>query len=110
MQENDKEIIVRIRKELQEFGIRKISNYESYKVVKDFECPECHKSGLDAWERLKKPVLVGWTETPQGFMMCYECPDCFSKFRWHGSTWERNSEDDFLFYTIYPAAKLQGKI
>ena len=109
MTDKDRQIIANVRKELQELGIRKISNYEVYDVVKDFECPNCHKSGLDPWEILKEPTLVGWAETPNGFMMCFECPECFSKFRWHGSTWEKNNEDDFLVYCVYTKAKLQEK-
>ena len=103
----DKTLIERVRNYLKEHDIRRISNYEVYEVVKDFECPYCHKSGVDPWLILKEPTLVGWTETPNGFMMCFECPECFSKFRWHGSTTERNDEDEFLLYAVYPKACLQ---
>ena len=79
----------------------KVANYESITVVKDFLCPGCSQSGWQ-WNLRDVPhaKLVGWCETPQGFMQIYECPLCFTKFRFHGCTTERYDEDSFLEYLL----------
>ena len=35
-------------------------------------------------------------ETPQGFMFVKECPHCGTKYRFHGTTTERNDYYKFL--------------
>lgn len=74
----------------------KISNYDSYEYSKSLECPECGLSG--EFEILIKfrPILVGWCETPHGFMFIKECPFCGTRYRFHGVTTERNDYYHFL--------------
>lgn len=105
----DEMLIKRIRNYLKEHGIHRISNYESYEVVKDFMCPSCGKSADSIYDGIySRPTLVGWSETQDGFMVCFECPECFEKFRWHGQAFNRCvDEDEFLFYVVYPKARLQ---
>lgn len=52
---------------------------------RDFMCPECSNSGID-YPRMDKPKLIGWCDTEWGYMMIVECPHCFTKYRFHGSS------------------------
>lgn len=54
-------------------------------VARDFICPECGDSGV-GYPRMDKPRLVGWCDTEWGYMMVAECPKCFTKYRFHGTT------------------------
>lgn len=75
----------------------KISNYDSYVYTKYLECPECGVgSELPFKRHQKQSILVGWSETPQGFMMISECPECGTRYRYHGTTTERNDYYRFL--------------
>ena len=80
----------------------KITGYDSIRYVKDITCPNCGKSGYGStyvigvgYKEMKSPKLIGWCETPQGLMMVHECPECFTKFRFHNCTTERNSLEKF---------------
>ena len=61
-----------------------------------FSCTNCNKSGID-YPYLDKPKLVGWCETDYGFMMIVECPHCFQKYRFHGTTSYRERVDLYAF-------------
>lgn len=74
----------------------KISNYDSYEYTKLLECPECGKSSEFEYNGKNKSILVGWCETPQGFMFIKECPICGTRYRFHGTTTERNDYYRFL--------------
>lgn len=74
----------------------KINNYNSYEYSKLLECPECGKSGEIPYGNKVDTILVGWCETPQGFMFIKECPICGTRYRFHGTTTERNDYYRFL--------------
>lgn len=74
----------------------KLANYESYEYSKLLECPECGRSGELNYRDKDKSILVGWCETPQGFMYVKECPYCGTKYRFHGTTSERFNYYGFL--------------
>ena len=75
----------------------KISNYDSYTYAKYLECPECGIGSEIVYDtRKKQSILVGWCDTPQGFMMISECPDCGTRYRFHGTTTERFDYYRFL--------------
>ena len=73
----------------------KFNNYEAIPYRADFTCPECGKSSGNGDGGLVKAPLMGWCETPAGYMMVFECPVCFALFRYHGCSRERNSWDRF---------------
>lgn len=80
----------------------KIGEYSHIPYVNDFNCPDCGKTGEGyihipgGYVEKPKPILIGWCETPNGFMKVYECPECFAKFRYHGTTTARNFMDKFF--------------
>lgn len=92
--EEDIKIHFHTEKELKKY---KISNYESYPYTKLLECPECGIGSELAFIGTKKQsILIGWCDTPQGFMMVSECPECGTRYRFHGVTTERNDYYKFL--------------
>lgn len=74
----------------------KISNYERYEYSKLLECPECGRGGELKFDTNSRTILVGWCETPHGFMFIKECPYCGTRYRFHGVTTERNDYYRFL--------------
>ena len=74
----------------------KLSNYDSYEYTKLLECPECGRSGEFEYNNKVQSILVGWCETPQGFMFIKECPHCGTRYRFHGTTTERYDYYRFL--------------
>lgn len=74
----------------------KISNYECYEYSKLLEYPECGRGGELKIDTNSRSILVGWCETPQGFMFIKECPYCGTRYRFHGVTTERNDYYRFL--------------
>lgn len=75
----------------------KITNYDSFEYTKTLECPECGKGTEFPYHSYHiKSILIGWCETPQGFMFVKECPHCGTKYRFHGTTTERNDYYRFL--------------
>ena len=62
-------------------------------VSRDYICPECWKSGVGCQGH--SPKLVGWCDTPYGYMMIVECPHCFTKYRFHGSNVNKNDLSEF---------------
>ena len=76
-------------------------DYSQAVEVKDFQCPECGKSGIDGWKQ-DKPNLVGWCDTEWGFMMIVECPHCFTKYRFHGtSNYSKKSDIGAFNHSIH---------
>lgn len=63
-------------------------------MTRDYMCPECGESGIDD-NRIEKPALVGWCETEWGYMMVVECPNCFTKYRFHGTVVDKNDKFEF---------------
>ena len=78
------------------FNDMKVIQYEAIPIVKDMECPECHKSDVNGTPPLIYARPVGWCDTPSGYIAVFECPKCFSKFRCHINTNGRYS--DYNFY------------
>lgn len=74
-------------KELQIMLPMKISNWESIPYSEGLNCPnpECTNKSYDDEAR----SILGWCETPYGFMQVCECKKCFAKYRMHG--FEENS-------------------
>jgi hypothetical protein len=62
--------------DLQEFP-----QYEAIPYAGAYECPECGGNSLLFGTDV--PKLVGWCSTPRGYMMVFECQECFTKFRYH---------------------------
>ena len=83
---------------LEEFEKMKISQYENILISKDTACPECNGSSqldysIDS--RFSEPTPIGWCDTKHGFMAVFECPKCFTKYRFHISTTGRYDKDRF---------------
>ena len=81
----------------------KISQWENIPYVGDFSCPHCDKSGFYNFygETRETPNVVGWCETPIGYMGVFECPICFEKYRFHctiGQTTDIDKFDSYLYY------------
>lgn len=74
--------------------LKKFVQWESIEYAPDFECPECHNSGVGS-ERPEKANLIGWAETDRGIMAILECPKCFTKFRIHAATCDKFDKDEF---------------
>ena len=87
------------------FDNMKMVQYQDIPIVKDMECPDCHKSDVNGFDHeYAKPI--GWCDTQTGFMEVFECPRCYSKFRCHIDTTGRYNEDTFygdfgLMYFLY---------
>ena len=87
------------------FDNMKMVQYQDIPIVKDMECPDCHKSDVNGFDNeYAKPI--GWCDTQTGFMGVFECPCCYSKFRCHIDTTERYHKDMFygdfaLIYFLY---------
>lgn len=62
--------------------LKKFPQYESIPYAGDYKCPSCGNSGI-ANHTSRKCDLAGWCETPSGFMVVCECPECGTKFRFH---------------------------
>ena len=82
----------------------KIPEYRDIEYARDFICPECEKSGIGiAGNGRQKPTLVGWCDTPYGYMVVLDCPSCFTKYRFHGAINEYDFEafnHDIVAYYI----------
>lgn len=64
-------------------GLREFPQYDSIPYAGDYECPECGSSKYIFGT--KTPQLIGWCSTPRGYMMVFECQECFTKFRYHNT-------------------------
>lgn len=81
---------------LEEFENMKVSQYDDILVSKDMSCPECGLSKeFPCHLNEKEPTPIGWCDTNYGFMAVFECPFCFTKFRFHISTVGRYDKDKF---------------
>lgn len=67
--------------------LKEYYQYEDIPYSGTMECPQCYGSGIGSWRDSAK--LVGWCSTERGYMMVFECPHCFQKFRYHGCMDER---------------------
>jgi len=77
----------------------KLSQWQNTPYVPDFSCPDCGRSALLGKECCclaeSKPNLIGWCETPNGYMMVFECPICFAKYRFHCNTGNKLDKKNF---------------
>lgn len=81
----------------------KIPEYRDIEYAGDFVCPVCDKSGVGiALASRQKPTLVGWCDTPYGYMVVLECPFCYTKYRFHGAINEYDfdafNHDIYVYY------------
>ena len=68
--------------------IEKFSQYEHIPYAKAVTCTECSRADFKPWDSpddpgFRKPELVGWCDTPIGFMGIFKCTYCGSLFRFH---------------------------
>lgn len=78
--------------------IPKRPQYSDTHYAPDFVCPECRKSGFMefAGENPKsEPNVIGWADTPSGYVGIYECQFCGTKYRFHSASKNRFNKDDF---------------
>lgn len=94
--------------------IKKIPQHENIPYVHDFICPVCGKTGDgfhhvigEGYKELPKAKLIGYCESRLNgtFMMVFECPNCFGKFKYHNTTtarhnWENFKEELWLVWTL----------
>lgn len=80
----------------------KIPQWEAIPYNADLQC-ECGESGFASWQQL--PKLIGWCDTPRGYMAVFECPVCFEKFRFHvasdSAKWELDDLERGLHLFAY---------
>lgn len=80
---------------LREMLPMKISNWESILYSEGINCPnpECDNKGHYDDSR----NILGWCDTPYGYMFVCECKKCFTKYRFHGTTGNKFDFDKFAF-------------
>lgn len=71
----------------------KISNWESIVYSEELNCPnkECDNKSCHSEAR----NIIGWCDTPYGYMMVCECKKCFTKYRFHGTIDGKFDFDNF---------------
>ena len=82
----------------QEFERMKVIQYENILISLDMACPECNGSSQFYYQiddRFVEPTPIGWCETKYGFMAIFECPKCFTKYRFHINSVGRYDKDNF---------------
>ena len=75
----------------------KFTQWENIEYAWDFQCPLgcCEIGGTQ-----RKPDLVGWCETPQGYMLVFECPGFSStKYRVTASLNAGGYKREVIIYT-----------
>lgn len=76
----------------------KISNWESIEYSEGLNCPneKCDNKSCSCHAR----NIIGWCDTPYGYMIVCECKKCFTKYRFHGTIGGKfdfeNFADNFL--------------
>ena len=76
----------------------KISNWESIEYSEGLNCPNenCDNKSCSYHAR----NIIGWCDTPYGYMIVCECKKCFTKYRFHGTIGGKfdfeNFADNFL--------------
>ena len=82
----------------EKFKQMKISQYQDILISKDMTCPACNGSSQFSYSfdsNMAEPTPIGWCDTEYGFMAVFECPKCFTKYRFHISTTGRYDQDQF---------------
>lgn len=86
----------------------KISNWESIEYSEGLNCPNenCDNKSCSCHAR----NIIGWCDTPYGYMMVCECKKCFTKYRFHGTIDGKfdfeNFADNFLMRVEMEKGKL----
>lgn len=77
------EIVMADKSLMEEMLPMKISNWESIEYSEGLNCPneECDNKSCSFHAR----NIIGWCDTPYGYMMVCECKKCFTKYRFHGT-------------------------
>lgn len=80
----------------------KISQWESIPYAPDLTCQECGKMHryITLSNDSPKARIIGWCETDYGYQLVFECPHCFSKFRYHPQD-KKFDIDDFVDRIMY---------
>lgn len=73
----------------------KISNWESIEYSEELNCPNenCDNKSYNDDAR----NIIGWCDTPYGYMTVCECKKCFTKYRFHGIVGDKFDFDNFAF-------------
>lgn len=82
------------------------AQYEDIPYQRDFCCPGC---GIDLAFKEEKRKIVGYCNTSLGYMMIFECADCYEKLRFHCCTTERWDKEKF-FYMVLMSLFLRNQI
>ena len=61
----------------------KISNWESIEYSEELNCPNSNCDNKSYNDDARN--IIGWCDTPYGYMMVCECKKCFTKYRFHGT-------------------------
>ena len=78
----------------------KISQWESIPYAPDLSCQECGKPHNYVLHGNLPAKIVGWCECDYGYQLVFECPYCFSKFRYHPQD-NKFDIDDFVDRVMY---------
>ena len=82
----------------EDFKKKECLQYESIPISKDMACPECNGSSQFDYSidrNFVEPAPIAWCETKYGFMAIFECPKCFTKYRFHINSVGRYDKDSF---------------
>lgn len=85
----------------------KISNWESIPYSEGLNCPNLDCTNKSYSDDARD--IIGWCETPYGFMQVCECKRCFTKYRMHGFPGDKFSWSSFLM-SFMPRIERQGGV
>lgn len=77
-----------------------IAQWESIPYAPDYMCQECGKPHDYVLNGNLPAKIVGWCESDYGYQLVFECPYCFSKFRYHPQV-NKFDIDDFVDRIMY---------
>lgn len=85
----------------------KISNWEAIPYSVELNCPnpDCENKSYHDDAR----NILGWCETPSGFMEVCECKKCFTKYRFHGTNGDKFDFKNFAMVFML-GLKLKGNM
>lgn len=80
----------------------KIAQWESIPYALDLICQECREPHRYAsvGNTGHTAKIVGWVECEYGYQLVFECPYCFTKFRYHPHD-KKYDIDDFVDRIMY---------
>ena len=67
----------------EKWELPEILNYEEYSYNKSCACDECNYSLTHPYSY--RDGIVGYCSTDNGYFICFVCPQCGSKYRYHFS-------------------------